>query len=221
MREDAVIPFRLTRIATGATLRRPFGRRVSELVTQCCARIQPELSICWFAIAPPASVCDTRGAMKGNPKVLAELNKALREELTAINQYFLHAEMCENWGYHKLSDFIKKQSIGEMKHAEVLIERILFLDGSPSMQPLQLTVGGSVKAMIESDLALEIGAVKQYNDAVAIATKEGDNGSRDLLVTLLKDEESHVDFLEAQMHLIKELGYERYLTQQMGDDEGE
>ena len=221
MREDAVIPFRLTRIATGATLRRPFGRRVSELVTRCCARIQPELSICWFAIAPPASVCDTRGAMKGNPKVLAELNKALREELTAINQYFLHAEMCENWGYHKLSDFIKKQSIGEMKHAEVLIERILFLDGSPSLQPLQLTVGGSVKAMIESDLALEIGAVKQYNDAVAIATKEGDNGSRDLLVTLLKDEESHVDFLEAQMHLIKELGYERYLTQQMGDDEGE
>jgi bacterioferritin len=89
------------------------------------------------------------------------------------------------------------------------------------MQALQLTVGGSVKAMIESDLALEIGAVKQYNDAVAIATKEGDNGSRDLLVTLLKDEESHVDFLEAHMHLIKELGYERYLTQQMGDDEGE
>jgi bacterioferritin len=163
----------------------------------------------------------TRIAMKGNPKVLAELNKALREELTAINQYFLHAEMCENWGYHKLSDFIKKQSIGEMKHAEVLIERILFLDGSPSMMPLELKVGGTVKAMIESDLALEIGAVTQYNDAVAIATKEGDNGSRDLLVTLLKDEESHVDFLEAQMHLIKELGYERYLTMQMGKDEEE
>jgi bacterioferritin len=157
--------------------------------------------------------------MKGNPKVISELNKALREELTAINQYFLHAEMCENWGYNKLSAFIKKQSIGEMKHAEVLIERILFLDGSPSMQPLQLTVGNSVKAMIESDLALEIGAVKQYNDAVAIATKEGDNGSRDLLVTLLKDEEDHVDFLEAQMHLIKELGYERYLSRQMGENE--
>jgi bacterioferritin len=159
--------------------------------------------------------------MKGNPRVIAELNKALREELTAINQYFLHAEMCENWGYKKLSDFIKKQSIGEMKHAEVLIERILFLDGSPSMQPLELTVGSSVKAMIESDLALEIGAVKQYNDAVAIAAKEGDNGSRDLLVQLLKDEESHVDFLEAQVHLIKELGYERYLTQQMGENEEE
>jgi bacterioferritin len=159
--------------------------------------------------------------MKGNPKVIAELNKALREELTAINQYFLHAEMCENWGYSKLSDFIKKQSIGEMKHAEVLIERILFLDGSPSMQLLELTVGGSVKAMLESDLALELGAVKQYNDSIAIATKEGDNGSRDLFVTLLKDEEGHVDFLEAQMHLIKEVGYERYLSMQMGEDEEE
>ena len=93
--------------------------------------------------------------MKGNPKVIAELNKALREELTAINQYFLHAEMCENWGYHKLSEFIKKQSIGEMKHAETLIERILFLDGTPSMMPLELNVGGTVKAMLESDLALE------------------------------------------------------------------
>jgi len=174
-----------------------------------------------FLVALRDLVCDTRGAMKGNPKVIAELNKALREELTAINQYFLHAEMCENWGYSKLSEFIKKQSIGEMKHAEVLIERILFLDGSPSMQPLDLTVGGSVKAMLESDLALELGAVKQYNDSIAIATKEGDNGSRDLFVTLLKDEEGHVDFLEAQMHLIKEVGYERYLTMQMGEDEEE
>ncbi|HMK22301.1 MAG TPA: bacterioferritin [Terriglobales bacterium] len=159
--------------------------------------------------------------MKGNPKVLAQLNKALQEELTAINQYFLHAEMCENWGYHKLSDFIKKQSIGEMKHAEVLIERILFLDGSPSMMPLELKVGGTVKAMLESDLALEVSAVKQYNDAVAVATAEGDNGSRDLLVQLLKDEEEHVDFLEAQMHQIRELGYERYLTMQMGEHEEE
>jgi bacterioferritin len=159
--------------------------------------------------------------MKGNAKVLAELNKALGEELTAINQYFLHAEMCENWGYRKLSDFIKKQSIGEMKHAEVLIERILFLDGSPSMMPLELKVGGTVKGMLESDLALEVRAVKQYNDAVAVATREGDNGSRDLLVTLLKDEEEHVDFLEAQMHQIKELGYERYLAQQVGEHEEE
>jgi bacterioferritin len=161
----------------------------------------------------------TQAAMKGNSKVIAELNKALREELTAINQYFLHAEMCENWGYHRLADFIKKQSIGEMKHAETLIERILFLDGSPSMMPLELKVGGTVKNMIESDLALEVGAVKMYNESIAIATKEGDNGSRDLFVVLLKDEEEHVDFLEAQMHQIKELGYERYLTQQMGEHE--
>ncbi|HET9406699.1 MAG TPA: bacterioferritin [Candidatus Sulfotelmatobacter sp.] len=159
--------------------------------------------------------------MKGNPKVLHELNKALREELTAINQYFLHAEMCENWGYERLSEYIKKQSIGEMKHAEVLMERILFLDGTPSMQPLELNVGGTVKEMIQSDLNLELSAVKQYNDAIAIATKEGDNGSRDLLVTLLKDEEDHVDFLEAQLHQIKELGYERYLSMQMGEQEEE
>jgi bacterioferritin len=159
--------------------------------------------------------------MKGNPKVIAELNKALREELTAINQYFLHAEMCENWGYSRLSEYIKKQSIGEMKHAEVLIERILFLDGTPSMQPLELKVGGSVKNMIESDLALEVAAVKQYNEAVQIATSQEDNGSRDLLVQLLKDEESHVDWLEAQVHQIKELGYERYLTQQMGEQKEE
>jgi len=157
--------------------------------------------------------------MKGNPKVLSELNKALREELTAINQYFLHAEMCENWGYHKLSEYIKKQSIGEMKHAEALMERILFLDGTPSMMPMELNIGVTVKGMLESDLALEVSAVRQYNDAVAIATKEGDNGSRDLFVELLNDEEDHVDFLEAQLHQIKELGYERYLSMQMGKEQ--
>jgi bacterioferritin len=152
--------------------------------------------------------------MKGNPKVIKELNDALREELTAINQYFLHAEMCENWGYKKLSDYIKKQSIDEMKHAEVLIERVLFLDGTPSMEPLKLTVGTTVRNMIENDLSLELSAVKQYNAAVLIATQEKDNGSRDLLVRLLKDEEEHVDWLEAQLHQIKEVGYERYLSMQ-------
>jgi bacterioferritin len=157
--------------------------------------------------------------MKGNPEVLSELNKALREELTAINQYFLHAEMCENWGYHKLSEYIKKQSIGEMKHAEALMERILFLDGTPSMMPMELNIGVTVKGMLESDLALEVSAVRQYNEAVAIATKEGDNGSRDLFVELLNDEEDHVDFLEAQLHQIKELGYERYLSMQMGKEQ--
>jgi bacterioferritin len=157
--------------------------------------------------------------MKGNPKVIKELNDALREELTAINQYFLHAEMCENWGYTKLSDYIKKQSIDEMKHAEALIERVLFLDGTPSMEPLKLTVGTTVRNMIENDLALELSAVKQYNAAVLIATQEKDNGSRDLLVKLLKDEEDHVDWLEAQLHQIKEVGYERYLSMQTGSFE--
>ena len=157
--------------------------------------------------------------MKGNAKVVSELNKALKEELTAINQYFLHAEMCENWGYRKLSEYIKKQSIGEMKHAEKLMERILFLDGTPSMQPLNVKIGKTVKEMIESDLALEVAAVKEYNDAVAVAREEGDNGSRELFEILLKDEEDHVDFLEAQMQQIKDMGYERYLSQQIGEQE--
>jgi len=126
--------------------------------------------------------------MKGNPKVLEELNKALREELTAINQYFVHAEMCENWGYEKLSEYIKKQSIGEMKHAESLLERIFFLDGTPTMEPMKLTIGTTVKQALESDLKLELSAVKSYNEAVCIAMEEKDNGSRDLFVVLLKDE---------------------------------
>jgi bacterioferritin len=152
--------------------------------------------------------------MKGNTKVIEQLNRALREELTAINQYFVHAEMCENWGYDRLSKYIKKQSIGEMKHAESLMERILFLDGTPSMEPLALSIGGNVKNMIQADLKLEIEAVAMYNEAVRIAFEEKDNGSRDLFVALLKDEEEHVDWLEAQMHQIAELGYERYLTTQ-------
>jgi bacterioferritin len=156
--------------------------------------------------------------MKGSAKVVDELNKALREELTAINQYFLHAEMLENWGYEKLSSFIKKQSIGEMKHAEALMERILFLDGSPVMKPLELTVGKNVRDMIQTDLDLELGAVRDYNAAIQVAVAEKDNGSRDLFVTLLKDEEEHVDWLEAQIHLIKEIGYERYLTRQMAEE---
>ena len=160
-------------------------------------------------------------SMKGSPEVLEQLDKALREELTAINQYFLHAEMCENWGYDRLSEYIKKQSIGEMKHAESLMERILFLDGIPNMKPLELTVGKSVKDMIQSDLELELGAVKMYNEAIRVAVEHKDNGSRDLFVVLLKDEEDHVDWLEAQVHQIKELGYERYLSMQMGEFEEE
>jgi bacterioferritin len=157
--------------------------------------------------------------MQGKPKVIAQLNEALKEELTAISQYFLHAEMCENWHYAKLGDYIKKQSVDEMKHAEALIERILFLDGVPNMTELmKLTVGANVKEQLESDLGLEIGAVGMYNRAIQICRDEGDNASRELFERLLKDEEAHVDWLEAQLHQIKEMGYERYLSQQIREE---
>jgi len=158
--------------------------------------------------------------MKGNEQVIAKLNEALREELTAINQYFVHAEMCHNWGYHRLGTEIRKQSIGEMKHAEELMERVIFLDGTPTMQPLALTIGKDVRSQLQNDLNLELNAVKMYNDAVRVAREAGDNASRELFERLLKDEEEHVDFLEMQLHQIGEMGYERYLSQQTkGDDE--
>ena len=157
--------------------------------------------------------------MQGNPKVIAALNEALKEELTAINQYFLHAEMCENWHYEKLGEYIKKQSIDEMKHAEVLIERILFLDGAPNLTELmKLTVGKNVREQIESDLKLEIDAVAMYNRSIKLCREEGDNASRELFERLLKDEEEHVDWLEAQLHQIGEMGYERYLSQQIREE---
>jgi bacterioferritin len=157
--------------------------------------------------------------MKGSPKVIEALNEALAEELTAINQYFLHAEMCENWHYKRLADFIKKQSIGEMKHAELLIERILFLDGTPNLtKPMTLSIGANVKEQIASDLKLEVNAVAMYNRFVELARLEKDNASREIFEKLAKDEEEHVDFLEAQVHQIKEIGYERYLSQQIKDE---
>lgn len=158
--------------------------------------------------------------MKGEPEVIDQLNLALKEELLAINQYFLHAEMCENWGYHRLADYIKKQSIGEMKHAEELIERILFLEATPNMtEPMKLTIGRNVREQLQSDLDLETGAVKMYNNAINIARDNADNTSRELFDKLLRDEEDHVDWLEAQMHLIGEMGYERYLSQQIRNPE--
>ena len=157
--------------------------------------------------------------MQGNPKVIAALNEALKEELTAINQYFLHAEMCENWHYNKLGSFIKKQSIDEMKHAEALIERLLFLDATPSLtEPMQLTVGKNVKEQLESDLQLELNAVVMYNNAIQVARDQKDNASAELFEKLLKDEEEHVDWLEAQLYQIGEIGYERYLSQQIREE---
>jgi bacterioferritin len=157
--------------------------------------------------------------MKGNAKVIAALNEALQEELLAINQYFLHSEMCESWKYEALSKFIKKQSIDEMKHAEKLIERILFLDATPTVTgPAQLKIGKNVKEQLANDLQLELGAVKMYNAAIKLSREEGDNASADFFAVILKDEEEHVDWLEAQLHLIDEIGYERYLSRQMSED---
>ena len=158
--------------------------------------------------------------MRGNDQVIAQLNQALKEELTAINQYFLHAEMCHNWGYHKLGDYIRKQSIDEMKHAEELIERLLFLDATPKMDYMELSVGGNVKQQLEADLKLEQNAVGMYNQAVTVSRDAGDEASRELFSRLLRDEEEHVDWLEAQMHQIKEMGYERYLSNQTDGPKG-
>jgi len=154
--------------------------------------------------------------MKGNDKVIAALNEALQEELTAINQYFLHSEMCENWKYEKLSKYVKKLSIEEMKHAEELMERILFLDGAPNMAaPIHLNIGTTVKQQLENDLNLELSAIKLYNESLQLARAEGDNGTADLLLSILKDEEEHADWQEAQLGLIKDMGYELYLSEQV------
>ncbi len=157
--------------------------------------------------------------MKGKSEVLAALSEMLKEELAAINQYILHAEMCDNWGYKRLGDFIKKQSIGEMKHAEKIIERILFLEGTPKMDEMgKIRIGKDVPQQLENDLALEKSAVVAYNEAVETCRKAGDNATADFLKEILKDEEEHVDFLETQLGLIKQLGLQNYLSQQMEGD---
>ncbi len=154
--------------------------------------------------------------MKGKPEVIAVLGEMLKEELTAINQYILHSEMQENWGYHRLSGLTKKQSMGEMKHAEQLIERILFLEGMPKLDEIgKLRIGRDVKQQLQNDLALEKGAVGDYNRAIETCRKASDNATADFLKDILKDEEEHVDFLETQLGLIDQLGYENYLVEQM------
>lgn len=158
--------------------------------------------------------------MKGNEEVIAVLNGLLADELTAIHTYILHSEMCENWGYKKLGGFIKKQSIGEMKHAEQLIERILFLEGTPKLaETMKLNIGKDVKQQLTNDLKLEQGAVVEYNKAIEACRKNSDNATADFLKEILKDEEQHVDFLETQLGLIDQLGYENYLVEQMGGQE--
>jgi bacterioferritin len=158
--------------------------------------------------------------MQGNDKVLAYLQEVLTAELTAINQYFLHAGMMGNWGYQRLARFTRKESIEEMHHAEWLLERILFLDGAPGMSQLfPLRIGQNVREQIENDLALELEAVPRLNRAIDCAVGAGDNGSRELFERILKDEEHHVDYLEAQLHAIQEMGYENYLAQHLHEDD--
>ena len=157
--------------------------------------------------------------MKGKPEVLAELSEMLKEELGAINQYILHAEMCENWGYERISKQTKMQSIGEMKHAEKLIERILFLEGMPKMEEMaKLSIGKNVKQQLENDLALEKGAVVAYNKAIEVCRKAGDNATSDFFKEILKDEEEHVDQLETELGLIEQLGLQNYLAQQLREE---
>jgi bacterioferritin len=154
--------------------------------------------------------------MKGRREVIDVLSEMLKEELGAINQYMLHAEMCDNWGYKRLAAETKKQSIGEMKHAEAIIERILFLEGLPKMDEMgKIQIGRDVPGQFKNDLELEKGAVAAYNRAIETCRKAGDNSTADFLKDILKDEEDHVDYLETQLSLIDQLGLPVYLTEQM------
>jgi len=156
--------------------------------------------------------------MRGDQKVIEQLNAALSSELTAIVQYMVQAEMCDSWGYHRLGGLTKGRAIEEMRHAEALIERIIFLEGTPSVDiPLKPQVGATVQQQLETDYADEEGAVRQYNDAAKLCREVGDAGSKDLFEKMIDDEERHADFLEQQIHSIKEMGIGPYLAQQMQD----
>ncbi|MGB9074852.1 MAG: bacterioferritin [Terriglobales bacterium] len=162
---------------------------------------------------------EERSTVKGDAKILALLNEVLKAELTAINQYFLHAEMCENWGYEKLAKHTRKESIEEMGHAEKLMERILLLDGSPNMTDyFKINIGQNVKQQLENDLKLEYNAVKRLNDGIKACVAAADNGSRELLEKILVDEEHHIDWLEGQLHAIDEMTYENYLAEQLHEE---
>jgi bacterioferritin len=162
--------------------------------------------------------------MKGLPEVIDLLNRALTVELTAINQYFCQAKMCKNWGFMKLAAKHYEESIGEMKHAEMLIDRILFLEGVPEIARYDvIRVGTNVKEQFENDLALEMSGVNHYNQTIDRCAALKDNGTRDLIEPILRESEEHVDWLETQLSLIKDIGLQNYLSEQMsggGKEEG-
>ena len=157
--------------------------------------------------------------MRGDPQVIEVLNEILTAELTAVNQYFVHSKMCANWGYQRLAKKKRDESIDEMKDADSVIERILYLEGVPNMQRLDpVRVGEDPVEQHRLDLDLERNAVERYNRAIALARDKADNGTRALLERLLHGEEESVDWLESQLHVIGEIGKERYLAEQLGDD---
>lgn len=154
--------------------------------------------------------------MKGNKKLIEQLNARLAEELTATNQYMVHSEMCDNWGYGKLHKQIEKRAIDEMKHAEKLIARILYLEGIPIVSDLnKIHIGAEVPKMHENDRSAEETAIKNYNESIRLAAEVGDNGTREMLTAILKEEEEHIDTLEAQLDQIKQIGVQNYLTEQL------
>ena len=154
--------------------------------------------------------------MRGNDDVIQALNDVLTAELTAINQYFVHYKMCENWGYGKLAHNKKSESIEEMKHADKVIERILFLEGTPNMQRLSpIRIGEGPIEQHKLDLTLELEAVERLNNSIALAREKSDNGTRELLEDILQNEEESVDWLEAQLHIVDEIGAENYLAEQI------
>ncbi len=156
--------------------------------------------------------------MKGSKEVIDLLNEVLAAELVAINQYFLHAKMCKNWGYDRIASKVRSESIDEMKHAEALVDRILFLDGLPNLQRLdKLNVGETVPEQFKSDLALEHVALRRLNDGIKVCREKGDIGSEELLTKILVSEEEHVDWLETQLKLIEQLGEKAYLAEQLHD----
>ncbi len=156
--------------------------------------------------------------MKGNEEVIAVLQDVLCAELTAVNQYFIHARMCANWRFERLAEHTRKESIEEMQHAQKVIDRILYFDGQPNMQKyMKINVGRTVKEQFEYDLEVEYQAVPRLNRGIEVARAQGDNGSRALLEEILKDEEEHVDWLEAQIALLKSIGEEAYLAEQLHD----
>lgn len=153
--------------------------------------------------------------MKGNEKIIEHLNIRLAEELTAINQYMVHAEMCDNWKYERLHKAIRERAIVEMRHAEKLIERILFLEGRPIVSNLnKVAIGSEVPAMHQNDRAAEEGAIRGYNETIRLADEVWDSGTRELLGSILKEEEGHIDWIEAQLDQIRQMGPQMYLAEQ-------